>query len=104
MNLKLRGVSCRFVIRLALLELNGFALNALFVIPALEDAVHVNRCHVNGIRIKRSRLHQLLYFCYGDPSCFGHRCGEITRGLAENEVAITVTLPRFYNSEISIQC
>src|SRR5437899_9546475 len=82
---------------------HGAALDALFVLGALENGVHENAGSMDLVRRELAELDK--FFDFGDDiiGSRGHHGIKVARGFAVDEVAPAVTLPRFDESEITAQ-
>src|SRR6266403_800376 len=82
---------------------NRAALDALFVLRALENGVHKNSRCVNLIGVKPAKLDE--FFDFGDNVVGGsrHHRIEVARGLSIDEVAPAVTFPCLDEREIAAQ-
>src|SRR5712692_1827389 len=79
------------------------ALDALFVLGALENGVHENAGSMNLVRQELARLDK--FFDFGDDIIGGrgHHGIEIARGFSVDEVAPAVALPRLDERKIAAQ-
>src|SRR5260370_8113714 len=81
----------------------GAALDALFVFWALENSVDEDARRMNLIGVELAEFDEL--FDFGDDVIggSGHHRIEVARGLAVDEIAPAVALPRLVKTEISAQ-
>src|SRR5258707_6137005 len=82
---------------------SGAALDALFVLGALEDGVHENAWRMHLVRRKLAWLDKLFDFGNHVVGGRGHHGIEVARGLAIDKVAPAVALPRLDEREIAAQ-
>src|SRR5439155_17240350 len=80
---------------------HGAALDALFVAPALEDAVHEDARGVHVIGIDGADVDDLFDLRDGDAARGRHHRIEVHRGVAIDEVAVAIALPRFHDREFA---
>jgi hypothetical protein len=78
--------------------LHGAELDALLVIRALDDAVDIDARRVDVIRRELPHLDELLDLGDADLAAGGDHRVEVPRGLAEDEVAGLVALPRLHDA------
>ena len=78
----------------------GALLDALFVL-ALNQAMHVDTGCVDGVRVQRAERYDFLDFGHAHLAAGGGGGAEVAGGLAEDEVAGRVRLPRLDDGQIS---
>src|SRR5262249_17889008 len=91
---------CRAASRIPLSDRS--LLDRFFVILALEDPLHIDSGRMDAIRIELADLDQLFDFSDGDLAGGGDHWVEVARGLAIDEVAPAIALPRFDDREVAV--
>src|SRR5882762_5086014 len=79
------------------------ALDALFILGALEDGVYVDAGGVDLVGFELADFHKLFNFGDDVIGGGGHHGIEVARGLAIDEIAPAVAFPGFDESEIAAQ-
>src|SRR6267154_1465250 len=82
---------------------NRAALDAFFVLGALENGVNKDARRMNLVRIELAEFNEFLDFGNDVVGGSRHHGIEVARGLAIGEIAPAVTFPRFDEREITAQ-
>src|SRR5258708_21507318 len=80
---------------------NRAALDAFFVLRALENGVHKNSRRMNLIGVKLAQFDELFDFGNNVVGGGSHHGIKVARGLSIDEVAPAVAFPRFDEREIA---
>ena len=78
-------------------------LDRLQIARALDDPLHEDAGRVDAVGIELAGLDQLLDFRDRDAAGAGHHRIEVARGLAIDEVALGVALPRLHQRQVGGQ-
>src|SRR5947209_2759200 len=76
------------------------ALNSLFVVMALRDAVDEDAGGVDGISVELADFHELLDLRDANLACGRHHGVKVAGGLPVDEVAGLVALPRLHDAKV----
>src|SRR6267378_664015 len=79
----------------------GAALNALGIVGALEDGVDIDAGSVDLVGIELAEVDEFFDFGDDEIGSGGHHGIEIASGLAIDEIAPAIALPRFDEREIA---
>src|SRR5688500_12327554 len=84
----------------SLLGPHGAAFDAFFE-SALNKPVHINAGGMNVVHVEFAGLDNFLHFHHGDFAGGGGERIKVARGMAINDVAVTVRLPAFDDGEVA---
>src|SRR5882724_10571027 len=102
MRFAIRSRFCSSVSAMSRLP-QGAALDALFILGALEDGVYVDAGGVDLVGFELADFHKLFNFGDDVIGGGGHHGIEVARSLAIDEIAPAVAFPGFDESEIAAQ-